>query len=158
MFMHCGIAVDTWVKIAGGCPIRWEVAGGEARFEIGPEVAVLNLVASEQGLQELIAVAADALRAIQAPDGQRPDLPSVGRTRSTRSGAGLTSQPGSAPTNLRRYRRAGPFSLPTSSPRSTIGSIYASGNDTPLTRPGVHSSIKHYRWSADAGSDPKACS
>ncbi|WP_158880965.1 hypothetical protein [Amycolatopsis anabasis] len=69
MFTYNGIAVDAWARIEGRCPISCEVIGNEAQFEIGTNVASLNLVITEDGLEKLLAAAAKALALLRADEG-----------------------------------------------------------------------------------------
>lgn len=66
MYTQHGIAVDSWVKIGAGCPIKRDTDGFEAQFEIGNCPASLILVCTEDGLEHLISEATGALRELQA--------------------------------------------------------------------------------------------
>lgn len=72
MFTATGIKVDSWVKIEGNCEIVCEVVGEEAQFRFGGERSPgLDMVVTEQGLENLVQASTDALRRMRAEAAQQ---------------------------------------------------------------------------------------
>ncbi|OZM71455.1 hypothetical protein CFN78_20115 [Amycolatopsis antarctica] len=53
--------MDAWARIEGDCPVRCQVVGGEAEFEIGDRAASLSIVATRSGLAALASASQRAL-------------------------------------------------------------------------------------------------
>jgi hypothetical protein len=63
-----GICADSWVRVEGPCAITCEVVGTEAQFRFGDSRSSgLDLIITEDALENVIAACMDALRQIRTP-------------------------------------------------------------------------------------------
>lgn len=60
MFGHQGIAVSSWVNLDSSCEIKPEVHGEELQIEFGPHCGSLGLVITEDMVDRLAVVFAEA--------------------------------------------------------------------------------------------------
>lgn len=67
MFSSRGIAVDSWARIEGDCPITCTVVGSEAEFEFGDFTHALHLVIEDEALRKLSDVIAEAVSQLSQP-------------------------------------------------------------------------------------------
>jgi hypothetical protein len=61
-----GIGVDAWVKIDGDCDITWDVEGEEAEFRFGGRSYGLDMIVTEEGLENLVRKGTEALHRMRA--------------------------------------------------------------------------------------------
>lgn len=67
MFTVSGICVDSWVRVEGPCDITCDVVGDEAQFRFGGERSTgLQMIVTEEVLENLVQKSADALHRIRA--------------------------------------------------------------------------------------------
>lgn len=60
MFTHQGISVGSWVSLDSSCEIKPEVFGEQLQIEFGPRTGSLGLVMTEDMVDKLAVVFADA--------------------------------------------------------------------------------------------------
>jgi hypothetical protein len=76
MFTASGILVDSWVRVEGHCGITWDVIGDEAQFRFGGERSTgLQMIVTEEGLENLVQESTDALRRMRAELGEGRSVP-----------------------------------------------------------------------------------
>jgi hypothetical protein len=66
MFTHRGIAVDSFARIESDCSMTCTVVGDEAQFEFGDTTHCLNLIVSDEALEQLSTMIADAMAQFKA--------------------------------------------------------------------------------------------
>lgn len=70
MFANQGIMVDAWARIESNCRMEHEVVGGEMQIEFGTRTGVLNLVMTDEVVEQLAARFADAQATFRAMDAE----------------------------------------------------------------------------------------
>lgn len=69
MMTSGGTSVETWVSIDGSCPVGWDVIEGEVQLRFGSgKTYALELIADEQGVENLIRASQAALRRLRKAD------------------------------------------------------------------------------------------
>ncbi|APU16964.1 MULTISPECIES: hypothetical protein [Actinoalloteichus] len=62
-----GISVDAWVKLEGGCRVSVDIVGDEAQIRFGAVRSDgIDLIATEEGLEQLVETSAAALAELRA--------------------------------------------------------------------------------------------
>lgn len=71
VFTVSGICVDSWVRVADSCDITFDVVGDEAQFRFGGECSTgLQMIVTEEALENLVQKSTDALHRIRAELGK----------------------------------------------------------------------------------------
>lgn len=66
--MGNGIYVDSWAKVEGDCEIECEVVGDETQFRFGGRRTGLDLIFTEEGLENMAEKCTEALRQLRAQE------------------------------------------------------------------------------------------
>ncbi|GLZ37738.1 hypothetical protein [Actinokineospora sp. NBRC 105648] len=60
-----GFKVSTWFNLGKDCQIEYSVIGGEIEFALGPDGGDIQIVTTEEGLENLIEVTTKALASVR---------------------------------------------------------------------------------------------
>lgn len=66
--MGNGIEVESWAKVEGHCAIECDVVGDEVQMRLGDRSSGLDLIFTEEGLENMVDKCSGALREIRACD------------------------------------------------------------------------------------------
>lgn len=78
MYTTNGVCVDSWARIEGQCLITYDVAGDEAQFRFGgTRSSGIDLIITEEGLENLVQASTEALRKIRAEAAEQDRAASI---------------------------------------------------------------------------------
>jgi hypothetical protein len=72
MFTYQGIAMDASAVIDEECPMSFAVCDDQVEFEFGHRTGMLSMIFSEEALERLVPIVAEALAELRAGDEDAP--------------------------------------------------------------------------------------
>lgn len=75
MFIEHGISVAGWARIEASCPAQYEIVGDEMHLDFGRNHTSLNLVITDEAVDKLAALFAEARASLKERKRCEPSLP-----------------------------------------------------------------------------------